>query len=95
MPAAAAFCLRRSLRLSVWELVGGQLASAVFFRAGVCCFVRFLGFLRDLFCWEVSLWDLPEGMWASFVAERVLSDVRLGEPGDGFVLLLALVWGVG
>ena len=54
-----------------------------------------MAFLRDLFCWLMSLWDLSEGMWSSFVAERVSLDGRLGESGDGFVLLLALVWGVG
>lgn len=92
---AAAFFLRRSLRLSVLGLVGGQLAGAAFVRDGVCGFVRFLAFMRGLFCWLMSLWDLPEGMWSGFVVERVCLDGRLEEAGDGFVLLLALVWGVG
>ena len=76
------------------ELVGGLLAGAAFFRAGVCWFVWWLAFLRDLFCWLMALGDLPEGMWLGCLAERVSLDGRLGEVGDGFVLLLALVWGV-
>ena len=65
---AAAFCLSRSLLLSVWELMGGQLAEAAFVSAGACCPVRVLAFLRDL-VWLRLSWDLLEEVRSSCPAE--------------------------